>query len=84
VFWVFNFLGGKIEVLLVVLEDIITQDIIHGQRKRISLSLDANNPDGLWVRVSEFCTNREISGEAVTSDISCCTFIKMRRQEGIK
>jgi hypothetical protein len=71
-------------VLLVVLEDMITQDIIYGQRKGISLSLDANNPDGFWVRVSEFCTDRKISGKAVTSDISSCTFIKMRRQDGIK
>ena len=80
-FWVFGFLAKIIEALLVVVEDMITQD---GQRKGISLSLDANNPDGFWVRVSELCTDRKISGEAATSDISCCTFVKMRRQEGIK
>jgi hypothetical protein len=70
--------------LLVVLEDMITQDIVYGQRKGISFSLDANNPDGFWVRGSELCTDRKISVEAATSDISSCTFIKMRRQEGIK
>jgi hypothetical protein len=81
---VFSFLAKKIEALLVVLENIITQDIIYGQRRGTSLSLDANNPDGFWVRVSELCTDRKISGEAATSDISSCTFIKMRRQEAIQ
>jgi hypothetical protein len=53
------FSGQKYEVLLVVLDDMIIQDIVYGQRKEISLSLDANNPDGFWVRVSEFLHRQE-------------------------
>jgi hypothetical protein len=77
------FLAKKIEVLLVVPEDMITQDIMAKERE-FRFSIDANNSGDFWVRVSELCTDREISGEAATSDISSCTFIEMRRQEGIK
>ena len=45
-------------MLLVVPEDMITQDIMAKERES-RFSIDANNSGGFWVKVSELCTDRE-------------------------